>query len=229
VDSETAKGVLFGITALAVIVWLAALQFLLSSARKGQRQDNPDPPGFSDAARSGDNILTGEAEVEGQASVLSARAASLLARGSLLPNVPMKIVEKSDSHIRFERVEPGGEGQTSGRWLRRGQLSFTSLGGGRSRVEWAAELANMQWLLRLGAIFQVAGLVAIVGGCWAILTYVVPSPDPAIRWQTVQMVQVCHFLWPPFLFGALHRRGRREVVARLEALVHNLPYLGDEA
>ncbi len=85
----------------------------------------------------------------------------------------------------------------------------------------------MRWLLWLGALFQAAGLIALVVGCWAVYTYIVCSRDPNVRWQTMQMIQVCHLLWPPFLLGALYRRGRREVVSRFEALAHNLPYLGE--
>jgi hypothetical protein len=225
VDSETAKVVLAGITALAVVVWLSGLRFLRSSAHRSPPREGLAVGEPEDAGSTGGTILSGSAEVEGQPASLASRAAGLLAREALFPGVPLKVVEKSDRHVRFERVEAGGPVQAAGRWLRRGQLSFDALGGGRTRVEWAVELADPPWLLRLGMLFQAAGLIAIVVGCWAILTYVVPSPDPAIRWQTVQMVQVSHLLWPPFLFGALHRQGRKQVAGRMEALAHNLPHL----
>ncbi len=38
------------------------------------------------------------------------------------------------------------------------------------------------------------------------------------------LLQVSHFLWPPFLFGALYRRGIRGVAVQFEALVTNLPF-----
>jgi hypothetical protein len=229
VDTETARVVLTGITGLAVIVWLLSFRFLVSSARKGQPVQSGESVDSENAGSSEETLLTGATEVEGEPSALVARAASLLARGSLLPQVPIKIVEKSASHVRFERVEAGNEVQSAGRWLRQGQFTFVSLGGGRSRVEWVVELINMRWLLRLGALFQVAGLIAIAVGFWAIFTYVISSPDPAIRWQTVQMVQVVHFLWPPFLFAALYRRGKRTLSAQLHAWTNNLPYLGEKA
>ena len=50
-----------------------------------------------------------------------------------------------------------------------------------------------------------AAMVALVAGSWAIRTFVVPHPDPAIRGQVFQMCQVAHFLWPPFLFAGLYR------------------------
>jgi len=229
VNSEAATVVLAGITAVAAIVWLAGLQFLTSSARKQQRGEGLDPAGFEDAGLSEGRFLTGAAEVDGQAAPLASKAASLLARGALFPDTPVKVVEKSDDRVRFERVEPEVWPSTSGRWLRRGQFSFSPLGGSRCRVEWAVELEDPRGLLRAGAAFQIAGLIAIIAGCWTILTFVVPSPDPALRWQVVQMVQVVHLLWPPFLFGALYRRAWRGVAARLDALAHNLPYLDDAA
>jgi hypothetical protein len=229
VNADTATVILTAITALAVIVWLTGLKFLVSSARKGQRGQAVEPAGSEDAGLSEGRFLTGAAELEGQAALLASKAASLLARGTLFPDVPVKIVEKSDSLVRFERLDPGIPGQSAGRWFRRGQLSFSSLGGGRSRVEWAVELADTRWLLKAGFIFQIAGLLAIVAGCWAILTFVVASPNPAIRWQVVQMVQVVHLLWPPFLFGGLYRRAWRGVASRMEALAHNLPFLGENS
>jgi hypothetical protein len=78
--------------------------------------------------------------------------------------------------------------------------------------------------LVLGAVFQVLGLIALIGGFFAITTWVVPNPNPDVRAQSVQMVQAVHFLWPPFLFGGIYRMRRRTVQARFEILVNNLPY-----
>ena len=112
----------------------------------------------------------------------------------------------------------------AGYWFRQGELRFTSLRAGRTRVEWAVEPVNMRWLLWLGGAFQVVGLFGLVVGCWAVDTYFASSPAPARRWQTLQMLQAVHFLWPPFLFGALYRSGARAVAAQFEALANNLPF-----
>jgi hypothetical protein len=227
VDSDTAKVVLAGIAGVAVIIWLSGFQFLVWTSREARDQTGEGDGALDEVASAEGTVLTGAAEVDGEPGQLAARTASLLARGALFPNVPLKVVEASNGHVRFERIETGGEGQAADRWLRQGQLSFSSLPGGRSRVEWAVELSNMHWLLRLGAMFLIAGLIAIVVVFWVLLTYVVPSPAPGIRWQVVQMVQVVHLLWPPFLCAALYRRGRRGVAARMQALANNLPYLGE--
>lgn len=219
-DPETAQIVLVALTVVGVVVWLAGLQFLSGSYRAVKAlqpaeaplaeplvTDVPAPPSGS--------RLAGSAEVDGQASGLAGKAASILATGNQFGSI--KIIEKTNERIIFERLG-------SGRWFQRGELHFTAVGQGRSRVDWAAELSNVSWLLWLGGLFQVLGLIALVVGSWAIYTYVVPSPDPAVRSQAVQMVQAVHFLWPPFLLGSLYRRGPKEVTAQFEALTHNLPF-----
>jgi hypothetical protein len=217
-DYEVASGLQLVIAAVAAVVWLIALRFLLASSQRGQTGQPQD------AGESGDGWLSGSAEVEGEAATLATRAASILAKGNQFAFGPVKILEKDDSHVRFERVGPSGGNQQPGQWFRRGELRFTPLRSDRTRVEWAFEPANVRWLLWLGAAFQATGLVALVVGGWAIHTYIASSPDPNVRWQTVQMVQVVHFLWPPFLFGGLYRMGTRGVAAQFEALAHNLPY-----
>jgi len=226
VDTEVAQIVLGAISVIAAATWLIGLRFLLSSARNGGPSEG-DSHGLVDSEVSPTRRLAGGAEIEGEASSLAAKAASLLAKGTVVPFVPLKIVEKTEDHIRFEVIVSDGTSRSGVGYFRKGQLWFTPLGQGRTRVEWAVELADRDWLLWLGGLFQVLGLIALVAGCWVISTFVVMSPDPSQRWQTFQMLQVSHFLWPPFLFGALYQRGRQVIAARFEALAHNLPYFGD--
>jgi hypothetical protein len=225
-NAETAQIVLGGITALGAVVWLLGLQFVLATRRlmQASRRDPDSADAWSEFTA---HCLAGSAEVDGQPGELSARAASVLVREALSPLGPLKVIERTDDRVRFERIGSGTAGQPAA-WFRQGELWFTPLGQGRTRVEWAVELARTGWLLRLAGVFLAAGLVALSVGFWVIYTYVVSSPDPAVRWQTLQMLQVSHLLWPPFLFAALHRRGRQEVAARFEALAHNLPHFREE-
>src|SRR5262249_10312209 len=135
--------------------------------------------------------VSGSAEVEGQAGALSARAASLFAQNKLLLIGSFKIVEKSDSRLRFEQVGPAGGPPAAG-WVRRGQLRFTPLGSGRTQVEWTVALDPRTWLLWLGGGIQVASLIALVAGGWAVYTFFASSHDPVLRWQTLQMLQIAH-------------------------------------
>jgi hypothetical protein len=209
VDTDTAKLLLLTITAVAAVVWMVGLEFLVRSKRTGQ----------NDGFLPSESGLSGNVEVDGQADALATKAASILAKGTL---GSLKITEKTASHVAFERLGPGNPW-----WFRQGELRFSQEERGRCRVEWAVELPNRTWLLWLGGLFQVLGLIAVVGGGWAIYTFVVSSPDPSIRWQTLQILQVSHFLWPPFLMGGLYRRGATDVAVQFESLANNLPYFGE--
>ena len=219
--TETAQLVLAAIAGVGFIVWLAGLQFLFASARAGKTET----PATSDLHEPlPENWMVGSAEVEGQRAALAKRAAGLLVKQGPSSFGPIKIVEANDDRVVFERVGPMAGNAQQGCWLRRGEMRFLQQGRERTRIDYAVERAPLRWLLWLGGLFQILGLAALVVGSWLIMTLVIPSPDPRIRWQTIQMAQVVHFLWPPFLLAYLYRRAIRSVRATFEALVHNLPY-----
>lgn len=218
---ELAQQVVIGITVVGAVVWLWSLTFLMKSARSMKSPmealDDGSPP---------DGSISGVAEVDGDPKVLVARAASLLAKGTL---GSLKIVEKTDARLVFERTDPGIARQSVGRLFRRGEFRFTSLRQNRTQVAWSVEAGHFRWLLWIGGLVLALGLVALIVLCWAIMTFVATSPVPAIRWQSLQMLQVIHLLWPPFLFGGLYRRGNKGIAAQFESFANNLPYLGDQA
>ena len=86
---------------------------------------------------------------------------------------------------------------------------------------------RQQGLFICGVIFQILGLIALAVGFLLVHLFVVQSQNPAVRWQTMQMAQVVHFLWPPFLFGGLDRMHHRIVSRAFDTFVHNLPYQGE--
>jgi hypothetical protein len=222
-DSETAQNLLMAITGIGALVWLIGLQFLVSSCRR-QTISRADELA-ADAFALPNGGLTGSAEIEGQPNALAANAASILAKGSLFG--PVKILAKTDDQIAFECLGAMAANQVGARWFRRAILRFSAREHGRTCVEWGVELIPMTWLVSLGVLFQVLGLLALVLGCWALFVFVASSPNAAIRWQTFQMLQVSHFLWPPFLVGALCRKARTAVAVQFEGFVHNLPYFRD--
>lgn len=226
-DTETARTVLYVITAIGGIVWLLGMQFVARSFRlerdaaqqaMNQFTMNESPPG---------RLLVGRAEVEGRPDALAARAASILAKGGAGLLGPVKILRKTEDRVVFEGADLNTTGQPGWRSVRRGQIQFTALGHDRTAIDYAVEIRGGRGLLLGGTVSVLLGLVALCVGFTLILTLVVPAPNPAVRAQTFQMVQVVHFLWPPFLFGALYRAGHRSVRAALEVFAHNLPYHDD--
>jgi hypothetical protein len=218
---EAAQIVLATITAVGFIVWLVGLQILVTAARVGKAANLPNDDLNEPAS---EEWLTGSAEVEGQPASLVKRAAALLAKHGPGYLVPLKIVACTDDHLAFERLDSVAAGP---HWFRRGELRFTPRGRDRTRIDYVVERVAARWLLWLGALFLFLGLVALIAGSWVVYALVVSSPDPGTRWQTFQMLQAVHFLWPPFLFAAVYRRGVRSVRATFDALIHNLPYSGE--
>jgi hypothetical protein len=215
-SSDTAQVVLMAITAVGAVVWLIALWFLLGSFQK--RATDPDLPSdhFGLVEQLSGNWFLGSAEVEGEPAVLLEKAASLLVKET---SGSWKIVEKTNTHLAFQRIGLNRAGLPE-----QGQLRFNALGVGRTRIDYAIELPAFRWLMWLGFLFQLFGLVALVGGYWVISTYCLPSPNPEIRTQAIQMIQVAHFLWPPFLFGGLYRGRKRAVMDTFGIMLRNLPY-----
>ena len=221
-NSATAEIVLYGITGVGAVVWCFSLRFLLNS-RRGRPAKPADR--FSTTKPTPNNVIQGSAEVEGEPGELTVRAAASLAKGICLQIGQLKILERSDERVAFEGPGPGG--QSLGQIIKRGEIRFRRASRGRTDIGYDVEISRGQWLFIGGAICQILGLVALAVGFLLIHLLVVKSQDPQVRWQTVQMVQVVHFLWPPFLFGGLYRMHHRVVSRAFETLVHNLPYQGE--
>jgi hypothetical protein len=225
-DTETARTVLYIITGIGFVIWLVGVQFVAVSFKAERQAARQAMSEFGlDEAPSG-RLLVGRAEVEGQPAALAAKAASALADSWRGPLGPLKILERADDRIAFEGVGQNATGRAMSRFVGRGQMQFVRLGPDRTAINYAVEFSGGHGLLLCAKIFNLLGLLALLVGCWLMLTFVVPNPNPAIRGQTFQMLQAVHFLWPPFLFAGLYRSVRRAVRVGFEVFVHNLPYGG---
>ena len=219
-SEETARTVLYAMTSVGAILWLSGLATLRMASREGHAVEAPDPDRFGpDEPRESGNVLVGAEVVEGTPAELSRRAAACLASEGAGWLGPIRVRERTDERVRFEAL-PGPAWNA----LRGGALRFEADSPSRTRVSYRAEIGGGRWLLVAGVLVQALGLVALFVGFWLARTYAVQAADLAARSQVIQMVQVVHFLWPPFLFAALYRGRRRTVRAVLDALVSNLPY-----
>jgi hypothetical protein len=213
-STEAAQTILAAAMMVCSFVWLVGLWFLVGSYRTNRTEQPEDH--FAHSEQLPSHWFLGSVEVDGQPNALVDKTASILvcqSPGSL------KILERSNDRLAFEWVGPLLAGQPQ-----RGQLRFAAQGSGRTRIDYAIEPSAHPWLLWLGVSFQLCGLIALVVGGWVIYEYCLPSPDPQIRAQAIQMVQVVHFLWPPFLFGGLYRQRKRAAKEGFEVLLRNLPF-----
>ena len=215
-----ARTIVIAVLTVGSLAWLWGLANLAAAGRE-TRGDEADRYGPDEPAAG--PLLTGSEEVAGTPAELSRRAAASLA-GQVENRWfgPIRIREATDAEVRFDGPEPGS-GLAAG-VLRRGELRFEWVGPDRTRVSYLAVMAGGRGLILAGWIVQGLGLLALIGGAWAALGYAVPSANPAVRAQAVQVVQVVHLLWPPFLFAALARGRRRSLRAAFESVIANLPH-----
>jgi hypothetical protein len=93
--------------------------------------------------------------------------------------------------------------------------------GGQTLV--AAEIDDAKLVRKLQiplAILVTLVMPVVIVGVPAALWYLVaPSPTPAIRWQSVQVLQIVHVLWPPFLLYFLWKKQREMVVSTVSNLL----------
>jgi hypothetical protein len=213
-STETAQLVLAAILVIMTIVWLTALWFLISSYRSGITSPAQDGDQFGMSEQVPQHWLQGHVEVEGTADSLMEKAAALLLKAS---SGSLK-VEKSRDGLSFERVGPRLPGLPE-----KGILQFSTVAGGQTRIDYALETSVSQTLLRVAAIIQICGLLALVFGGWAIYEFVATSPNLEIRFEVLQMIQVIHILWPPFLLAGLYRARLRGQSNQFWFLLRNLP------
>jgi hypothetical protein len=217
---DTAHVFLYAIAATATVVWLVALQFLWNTTHRAAT-----PAGFMEEdddglGAPGDAMVRGSSEVAGQPAELSAKAAAHLAQHGAATLGPVRILDQSPNRVAFEALPNMG-----GRFVRHGVLEFQALDSERTRIDYAVTIPRRNGLLIAAWIVQMLGLVVLIIGFVVIHEWVASHPNPSIRWQSLQMLQVSHFLWPPFLLAGLYRRVQTHVRNTFDTLVSNVPYL----
>jgi hypothetical protein len=214
--------VVIAIAAVGAVAWLAGASAMARATRDRRARAEEAAARFDVEDAEAAGTIVGESEVEGRPEEVSEKLARALAREGMGPLGPVKIVACDRTELVFEPAAAGAPGSAPG-GAYRGRFRFTPTGS-RTRIAYAVEAPSGRVLIALGWLFVGLGLAALAGGCWAMFAFVLPSPNPGVRGQAIQMVQVVHFLWPPFLFAALARQPARIIAARVEALVNNLPY-----
>lgn len=226
-STENARLVILAVAGVAFFAWLLGVLYLrrtLLQERQAGAADLADP---DLAGLLPKDWAFGTAEVSGPASRLLDRATGLLVREGQSIFGPVKVLRKTATEVAFASAGAQASQHRQARPFRQGLFRFHPLGPDRTRVDYAVQLGPLRTFLRVAVALQVLGLLVLVGGGWAMLTYVATAPEPAVRGQAFQTVQVVHLIWPPYLCVGLYRRCRHEILARFDAFAHNLPYVDD--
>jgi hypothetical protein len=219
-DEQLARLIVVALTAVGAVAWLTALAVTLRA-----RGDRP-PVGLGEALpfeidkSPAASAIVGSIEVDGQAQELAAKLTEQLARTGLLPIGLIKILKSDQKEVVFE---PAGTTSFFSAGFGRGRFRFSGLGP-RTQIDYAVETTSRTFLTTLSGVFLALGLAALIIVPWLQFQYVIPSPDPTVRAQALQTVQMIHFLWPPFLFAFVARQPAKMLRTQIAALLHNLPY-----
>lgn len=221
-EPELAGTIAVAIATVLFMVWATAVRFMLHATR--ERQAFAEDDAASIGADSSPGTIIGRAEVPGSPEPLAAKLTERLARDGLGFLGPVKITGADRREVSFEAI--GGTAAAVASTpvgLRRGVVRFFGAGN-KTRIEYRVEAVSGRALLTLGWLFIGLGLAALVAGLCLEFAFVIPSPQPAIRAQAVQMIQAVHLIWPPFLFAQLSRQPTKLIRNQFEALINNLPY-----
>lgn len=224
-DPEAARLLVLGIAAVGGVVWFTAWQFHRRTfGRPRATAGNAQLP----LDEQPEDWIIGSAELPGEPERLAGQAAATLAAGGSQHLPPLRIVDVSEGRVAFEGGGDRADAKPTA-YIISGELRFTAIGAEKTAVDYAVVVGSSRGLKIGSAIFLSLGLVALVGGTWAMLAFVASNPNPEVRWQSFQMFQIIHVLWPPFLFAGIDRVRRRAVRSTMDTLVHNLPYLETRA
>lgn len=106
------------------------------------------------------------------------------------------------------------------------EFEANSLGNRNIEIQYRVSFTKLTKKTRRISLWIILGLGLpfILFGFSAIWFFVVQNENVAIRWQVFQSLQVCHVLWPPFLFIGLYRGAIRNAKNSVPNLIRALAF-----
>jgi hypothetical protein len=160
----------------------------------------------------------GEVVLEGEPDVLSRRLAQrFAASGGGLP--ALRVITRTEDLVVADRpsVLPTPFERVEVRLTREGTAVRLRWSLSDTRLRRLQLVVALLWGIGWGGLF-VIGVPVLVG------ILVLPSDDPAIRWQVVQTVQMIHGVWPPYMVALLFWIPRAWARRAVEIRIANLPH-----
>ncbi len=194
-DENTAKAILLGGVAVGLMVWLLAVSHLIRMRRQSPliRKQTTVP-----------NVSKRQAMV----TLLRLLTEPAQTTPYTLTHGPSRITARSTDSVTFESHKCTTT------------VELRDFGSGVI-VETEFDCSRIQHTYtRLVSLFVLTFIpAAIYGAIYVIWRYVIPNPNPGVRWQVMQVCQIVHVLWPPFMFSYQYKQAR----SIAEAFVDNLP------
>lgn len=201
-----AQAIYFGFMTIAVCVWChSVVRAMQVDAVDEEQATNASSifPGASPDSTVGSQMIRGDAETISRA----------IARVILSHGTAYNIVERTPERIVAKKTAGMSQQATAGHCT---EMAFAIQQVSEDTVEVAycfvAGYAKRFKKIALWLIFGI-GLPAILMGGATVWYFCVRSQNPVARWQVLQLLQLCHALWPPFLLIHLHKSAREHTAA----------------
>lgn len=216
-DAIAAQLVFGAIMVVAAVVWFISLRKALNLKPAPTRTSaDPFAPFIAEPTESAvadSELVSGERTVFGSADDVSRTLAQSLVKTGYpgLFSSLFTIDRQSDQQLVIRKTGPLVCNQPTGMYFSEAEFDFIPQGEGRTLVTYRIGFDRLRTKLRRAALILILGLglpvmIAVGTIIWLL---VVPHPNPVVRWQVLQTLQVAHVLWPPFLVMHFYGAGRR--------------------
>ena len=194
-DEDTAKAIVIAGVSIGAIVWLMVLKQLIRMRKQATRVHR-------------EVTLHNLSKKQAMTALLRLLTEPNQTTPYTPINSPLRILERSADRVNFESHKC----ET--------MVEFRDRGSGVN-VETEFDCSRIHnFYTRILTLFVVTFIpAAIYAATYIIWRYVIPNPNPGVRWQVVQICQIVHVLWPPFLFSHQYKQAR----SIAEAFVDMLP------
>jgi hypothetical protein len=210
-----AINIFVSIMLVGVTVWLVSLYFAL---RIGRATESPD---WFQQDKSGFGRNVGEAVCDASRDELLERIPKVLRRQSLgILNSLFKADELSASELSVTRYGPMMCNLPSALYFSKVHFRFEPVSPKQTRVCFVIDQTDVMKRLKqiaMAILFGI-GLPTIIGVGSLVWFQVIPAQNLAVRWQVLQTGQICHVIWPPFLFigiAAMASRATKQFIERV--------------
>ncbi|MEP3480867.1 MAG: hypothetical protein ABJZ55_16595 [Fuerstiella sp.] len=232
-EIQFAEIMFFVIFAIAVIIWGISLR--MASRIGKQTVDDDDSTNWQEPKTNPFDSETPSWNVRGTETIDCQSAADAIqklakkaAEGMGNANVAnqYRIEKPAQNKLRVSSTTPAGINKAMMLYFDEAEFEANARGSQNIEIEYRLSFDRLAKKTRRISLWIILalGLPVMLFGFTAIWFFVVQNENPAIRWQVFQSLQICHVLWPPFLFLGLYKAAIRNAKNTVPNLLRSLAF-----
>jgi len=218
-SEDTARMIVYGIAGAMTVIWLVSL-FLAKKIFQSSQDSAEETTSFQKLDHT--KQVSRQMIIDGEAHVLLKRMVQQIANANISNGCFGKILGKTEDSIAFE-VLPIAHRNTKN--AIRALVRIVQKSPDTCEVNYTIEGQRRNIFSMMTGCFLILGFLAIIGMVAIMESAVIQNANPAVRYQTIQTIHICHFIWPAFLFIGLQRQLWTGAQNQLERLIENLPHV----